>query len=71
MESNYGSNQEGNYAKLNFGRALNEAGPNGFITSDQCHNYGSVSGCDSDCPVFVRGECEIQEENVEHFNQHK
>ncbi len=52
-----------NYDKLALGEFLNRSGPNGFITSSECHNYGSVSGCDDECPVFCRGECEIQEEN--------
>lgn len=51
-----------NYAKLDFGRTLNESGPNGFITSDECFHYGSVSGCDSECPVLLRGDCKIPEE---------
>ena len=60
-----------NYDKLALGRTLNEAGPHGFITSSECHNYGSVSGCDEECPVFIRGECEIQEENEKLFNSLK
>ena len=51
--------------KLAFGRMLNEAGPHGFITSDECHNYGSVSGCDNQCPVFSRGECRSGFEGVD------
>lgn len=43
--------------KLDFGRTLNESGQHGFITSDECFHYGSVSGCDESCPVLNRGDC--------------
>lgn len=45
-----------NYAKLNFSRTItDESG--GFITSDVCHNYGIMSGCDEECPALLDGEC--------------
>ena len=50
-----------NEDKLNFGRVLNESGPNGFITSDICHNYGSISGCDMGCPALISGDCELKD----------
>lgn len=50
---------EADYDKLNFGRMLNETGPNGFITSSECHNYGSMSGCDENCPPLLKGECKV------------
>ena len=55
----------GNYDKLNFGRTLNESGPNGFITSSVCHNYGSVSGCDEGCPALLDGDCKNPKEALE------
>ena len=45
---------EGNVAKLDLGRTLNDN-----PLANDCHNYGSVSGCDAGCPVLVRGECKI------------
>ena len=51
--------------KLALGRTLNEAGPHGFITSDECHNYGSLAGCDNDCPVFSRGGCQSSFEGID------
>lgn len=28
----------------------------------ECERYGITWGCDEDCPVFQRKECELQEE---------
>ena len=28
----------------------------------ECEKYGITWGCDKDCPVFQRKECELQEE---------
>ena len=53
-----------NYDKLNLGRTLNSH--NQTPTSDDCHNYGSVSGCDEHCPVLIDGDCEIYK-NVNEF----
>jgi len=33
----------------------------------ECFKFGSTWGCRIDCPVFERGECEMQEENEELF----
>lgn len=46
---------------------LNNA--NVFVTSDECHNYGSVDGCDPDCPVFCKRKCELQESNIQDFKE--
>ena len=54
-----------NYNKLDFGRTINELGKDGFITSDVCHNYGSISGCDDGCPALWDGECRNIEEVLE------
>lgn len=45
-----------NYVKLGFGETLN--GEHGRSAGD-CHNYGSMSGCDEGCPQLNREECEI------------
>jgi len=28
---------------------------------DDCYKYGLIGGCDVDCPVLRRGECELQD----------
>ena len=33
----------------------------------ECERYGITWGCDKDCPVFQRKECELQEENNKQF----
>ena len=38
----------------------------GYIETE-CEKFGSTWGCKPDCPVFERGECELQEENEEKF----
>lgn len=48
-----------NYAKLSFGAVLNDVP----MASD-CHNYGSVGGCDEGCPALLRGECEVPYEAI-------
>lgn len=35
----------------------------------ECERFGSTWGCNPDCPVFERGECELQEENEEKFSK--
>jgi len=30
-----------------------------------CHTVGISGGCGYDCPVFLRGDCDIQEEIIE------
>jgi len=32
-----------------------------------CEKFGMDCGCREDCPVFIRGECEFQEENEKEF----
>ena len=54
-----------NYHKLEFGRTLNMAGPNGFRGGSDCHHYGSVSGCDAGCPALWDGECEAIDDVLE------
>lgn len=33
----------------------------------ECERYGMTWGCNEDCPVFQRKECELQEENERQF----
>lgn len=51
-----------NYNKLRLGETLNSMGPGGAIITDKCHNYGSVDGCDGECPALWLGECKIADE---------
>ena len=53
--------------KEEFARTVNELddGLNHASMTD-CENYGMTWGCDIDCPVLRRDECELQEaENKE------
>lgn len=40
----------------------------GFITSDVCHNYGIMSGCDEGCPALLDGECKNIDDAIECCN---
>ena len=55
---------EPNNAKLNFSRSMTDL-EGGFITSDVCHNYGIVSGCDEGCPALLAGDCLNVEDAIE------
>jgi len=37
--------------------------------TSECFNFGSCWGCRPSCPVFQRGECEIEKEVVEQFKE--
>ena len=54
-----------NYGKLAFSREWTDLEPGGFITSDVCHNYGIMSGCDEGCPQLLSGGCEVPKEAIE------
>ncbi len=56
-----------NYDKLNLGRTLNDM--DGSHYGDDCFNYGSVSGCDEDCPVLLNGGCESWAENTDYMDE--
>ena len=45
-----------NNIKLDMSRTLTDL-EGGFITSDVCHNYGIVDGCDEGCPALLSGDC--------------
>lgn len=38
------------------------------LIANECERFGMTWGCRDHCPVFERGECEIQKENEEYFN---
>ncbi len=40
-----------------------------YSNMTECERYGITWGCDKDCPVFQRGECELQKENEEIFKK--
>ena len=58
-----------NYDKLRLGRTLSEYDGDKYNHGD-CFNYGSVSGCDEDCPALNNHECEIYE-SVDDYNNKK
>jgi hypothetical protein len=35
----------------------------------ECERFGMTWGCREYCPVYERGECELQKENEERFNK--
>lgn len=49
--------------KMDFARTINDYGDSAFLGMTECEYFGMTYGCRSDCPVYVKGECEIQEEN--------
>tara|TARA_Y100000310_G_scaffold309747_1_gene354200 strand:- start:1111 stop:1293 length:183 start_codon:yes stop_codon:yes gene_type:complete len=53
-------------SKVGFGNTINSLNDDSR-TSSECHKYGIISGCDPFCPIFERGECELQEENKKQF----
>ena len=48
-----------------FANTLNEL--SGMPPMSECFNYGMTWGCDEDCPVLARGECEHQETENKHL----
>ena len=55
---------EPNEAKLAFSRSMTDM-EGGFITSDVCHNYGIMSGCDEGCPALLNGDCRCPADAIE------
>lgn len=60
---------EPDYDRLTFGEALNSLGKYGSVGHSDCHNYGSVQGCDSGCPQLLRGGCPNPEDVI--FGEYK
>ena len=56
-----------NYNGLNFAWTVNNLDDRLGKTGNQCFHYGSMFGCAPECPVFERGECELQDENRAQF----
>lgn len=48
---------------------LSELGSNSYLSMSECEKFGMTFGCREDCPVFERGECELQEELEENFKE--
>ncbi len=44
--------------KIYFSEAINTLNE---TRGNDCHNYGITWGCNVDCPVLIRGECELQD----------
>lgn len=53
--------------KMMFAEALTENDSRSGHFENECFKFGSTWGCRPDCPVFERGECEMQAENEEMF----
>jgi len=51
-----------------FADTINTIGSYANLSANECERFGMTWGCKSDCPVFERGECELQEENEIIFN---
>jgi len=47
-----------NDSKMEFATALAELGSFGVKGMTECEKYGMAWGCDEDCPVYQRGECQ-------------
>lgn len=39
------------------------------LNMTECEKFGMTWGCREDCPVFVRKECEFQQENEQSFKR--
>jgi len=52
-----------------FAETLYELVSEGNHMANECERFGMTWGCKEDCPVFERGECELQEDNKKMFNE--
>lgn len=50
-----------------FAETINDLSKHSGRMESECENFSTTWGCKPDCPVFERGECELQEENEEKF----
>ena len=55
------------YNKLVFGYTLN--GHDGSHYGGICYNYGSIRGCDENCPALLNLECEVWQDNLEYIDE--
>lgn len=52
---------------MEFASILTRDGDNGFRGASDCEVFGMAYGCRPDCPVFMAGNCEVEEENIKAF----
>lgn len=50
-----------------FANTIADLGSYATHFENECERFGMTWGCKPDCPVFERGECELQEENEKFF----
>lgn len=43
--------------KLNFAKTINDTNIKLPKGRGDCFDYGSVFGCDKDCPAYINGDC--------------
>ena len=53
-----------NHDKLNLGSTLNSIDGDNY-NHGECFNYGSVGGCDENCPALLGGRCENPYDAIE------
>jgi hypothetical protein len=54
--------------KSSFAHTINSL--SGMPPMSECYNYGMTWGCDLDCPVLARHECELKDaENKELYQE--
>jgi len=58
-------------SKMLFANTINGIGDHVNLSANECERFGMTWGCREDCPVYLRGECEIQEENRILFDKPK
>ncbi|MGN1303735.1 MAG: hypothetical protein ACI4YB_01740 [Oscillospiraceae bacterium] len=39
------------------------------FSMSECYQFGMTWGCRPDCPAFIRGECDVKEENIEEWKK--
>ena len=57
-----------NYDKLRLGATLSAWDGDNNNHGD-CFNYGSVGGCDDECPALNEGRCEIYKDVDDYISQ--
>lgn len=57
-----------NYDKLYLGRTLSSLDGD-KNNHGNCFNYGSVGGCDENCPALNEGKCEIYKNVDDYISQ--
>lgn len=58
-------------SKESFAETINTMGSNSCLLANECERYGMTWGCDEDCPVLNRGECELYSSVEEYFDEQK